>query len=151
MATLDCRTASRWTQCTVGLLSLNRATCASVREGHTPSMTNQSSKSPAISQSELDIFPCGLSSVTTPAVIAGRHWTQKTIGRTLMFSPIIMPPAPCALASVMPTKSGHPNTKFRHFVGDSTDSWRSVRQSATSSQDESRFLTNYVRTIVYSN
>ncbi len=103
MATLECFAAKRWTQCTVGLLSLKSATCALATVGQTSSITIHRSKSPAISRSEFVMRPFGFVSETSSVEVSIGHWIRKTVGGTARFSPMIMPPAPCAPASVIPT------------------------------------------------
>jgi len=130
IATSECFAASRCTQCTVGELSLNRATWASCTR-QTSSITSHNMRRPAISRSELVMVPVGLASEIMLSVMSCGHWSRNTIGATARRSPMMTPPSPCPEASVMPTKSGHPVTRLRHFVGELTVSRRKVRQSAT--------------------
>ncbi len=53
--TIDPRVARHRTHPTVGELSLNSATCFSLRDVHTDSMTSHKRSNPAISKSELVI------------------------------------------------------------------------------------------------
>ena len=94
IATRECFAASRWTQCTVGELSLNNAMCASFNEGQTCSMTSHSRRSPAISRSELVRVPSGLLAETTLHEISCGHRKRNTVGGILLFSPMIIPPTP---------------------------------------------------------
>jgi hypothetical protein len=109
-------------------LSLKRATCAFFTS-HTSSITSHNIKRPAISKLELVIVPSGLASGTMLSEMSRGHWSRKTTGAgTALCSPMMTPPRPCPDASVMPTKSGQPVTKFLHLVGELTVSRRNVRQ-----------------------
>ena len=129
-ATTELFDANRWTQLTVGWLSLNSATWDPEWRSHTSSMMRYSSKRPAISKSEFVMRPCGLSSVTKSCLMSSGHSTRNTVGVHPLFSPMMIPPMPCFEASLMPTKSGHPATSSAHFVGARVDSQRRVLQSA---------------------
>ena len=129
IATRECLEARRWTQWTVGVLSLIRATCLLWRGGQTASITSQRSRRPAISRSELVSVPSGFVTDTMFWRIDGGHLKRKTVGGTAMFSPMTIPPHPWPDASVMPTKSGQAGRRVWHDVGRLADSWRKQRQS----------------------
>ena len=103
IATIECRDASRSTQCTVGELSLNNATCAPSKDGHTDSITSQSKSRPAISRSEFVIDPDGFASETMSRRMSSGHSSLKTVGGAPFHSPMTIPPTPCFDASLIPT------------------------------------------------
>jgi hypothetical protein len=74
IATADDFTASRCTQCTLGLLSLYRATCALARSPTMLSITRNSMRRAAISKSEFVKVPLGFASDLTARVMASGHW-----------------------------------------------------------------------------
>ena len=102
IATLECLAAMRCTQCTVGELSLNRATCDPLSCGQVSSMMSHSRRSPAISKSEFVIVPDGLAFDMIAAVISSGHCNLNTVGHIALCSPIMMPPTPCEDASLTP-------------------------------------------------
>ncbi len=122
------RQAMRSTQLTVGLLSLNRATCFSVRVPQTCSIMSHRMTSPTSLRLELVNDPFGLLSETTLAVMSGGHWSLKTVGGHSASSPMIMLPTPWLDASTTPTKLGHHTTSSQHRVGRLVDSRSIVRQ-----------------------
>ncbi len=122
------RQAMRSTQLTVGLLSLNSATCFSVRVPQTCSIMSHRMTSPASSRSELVNDPFGLLSKITLAVMSGGHWSLKTVGGHSASSPMITPPMPWLDASTTPTKSGQPATSLQHRVRGLVDSQSIVWQ-----------------------
>ena len=71
IATRDCFDAKRWTQCTVGVLSLISATCVLAGVGHTASTTSHRSKRPAILRSEFVMVPEGFNAETMLCWIVG--------------------------------------------------------------------------------
>ena len=103
IAASECLDAIRSTQCTVGELSLKRATCAPSRVSHTDSITSHKRISPAISRSELVMDPFGLAFEMTSCLMSSGHSSLKTVGGTALFSPTMIPPTPCFDASFMPT------------------------------------------------
>lgn len=90
----DVLAARRSTQCTVGELSLNSATCAPSSEGQTSSITIQRRRSPASSKSELLMVPFLFCVETRERVMSSGHCSRKTVGVTSRFSPTIIPPTP---------------------------------------------------------
>ena len=54
---------------------------------------------------------------------------QNTVGIQDLFSPKMTPPTPCPDASLIPAKSGQPETNSVHFVGAMVDSHRRVWES----------------------
>ena len=101
--TMECRDASRVTQLTVGVLSLNSAIFFSFNSHINSSMTKNTNSSPAISRSEFVIVPFGLLSDFTFSVISLGHCSRTTVGGHSLFSPTITPPKPKDDASQMPT------------------------------------------------
>ena len=101
--TMECRDASRVTQLTVGVLSLNSAIFFSFNLHITSSMTKNTNSSPAISRSEFVIVPFGLLADFTFLVISLGHCSRTTVGGHLLFSPTITPPKPKDDALQMPT------------------------------------------------
>ena len=77
------------------------------------------------------IEPVGFDAVIIASVICCGHLKRNTVGGTAEFSPITIPPQPCADASVMPTKSGHAGIRLQHIVGVLTESCKKKRQSFT--------------------
>jgi hypothetical protein len=110
------------TQLTVGLLLLKRATRFLVSGPQMCSITNHRIVSPASSKSKLVILPVGFDLEITSSDISGGHLRQKTVGEHSDNSPIITPPTPWLDASTTPTKSGHPATSSRQWVGCFVDS-----------------------------
>ena len=102
IAMCEFRDAMRCTQCTVGELSLNSATCAPSRDGHTCSIESHKRSRPAISKSKLVIVPVGFARETRASLMSCGHCTRKTVGGTPLVSPIMMPPTPCDDASFTP-------------------------------------------------
>ncbi len=102
-ATMECRDASRVTQLTVGVLSLNSTIFFSFNLHINSSMTKNTNSSPAISRSEFVIVPFGLLSDFTFSVISLGHCSRTTVGGHSLFSPTITPPKPKDDASQMPT------------------------------------------------
>ena len=100
-ATRDVRDAIFVTQLTDGELSLNKAMCLWARSGAIPSRHSQRSRYPAISRSELVIFPLGLSIEISSFVMSGGHCNRKTVGGRSKSSPMTTPPAPWLEASTM--------------------------------------------------
>jgi hypothetical protein len=101
-ATMEWRDASRVTQLTVGVLSLNSAIFFSFKSIIISSMTKNTNSSPAISKSEFVIVPRGLLSDLTLSVISLGHCSRTTVGGHSLFSPTITPPNPKDDASQMP-------------------------------------------------
>ena len=128
-ATSEPRAANRRTQCTVGELSLNSATCDAEPNMHTSSMANHRSRRPAISRSELVIVPFVLFSDTRSSLMNCGHSMRNTVGMHVPASPTITPPTPCFEASTKPTNSGHALTSSLQGVGRSVASRKMVRQS----------------------
>jgi hypothetical protein len=114
-ATRDPFAAIRRTQCTVGALSLNRATWQPGPRLHTVSIMTNSRRSPASSRSKLVRFPRSWLFVrSTSALMSCGHSMRKTVGTHSHLSPMMMPPTPCIEASLIPTKSGIPITNSEH-------------------------------------
>ena len=132
----------RCTQWTLGLLSLNSATCALDRMSTVLSMTRNSRRSAANSRSEFVNVPVGLESDITAAVIAGGHWYRNTVGGIAILSPTMTPPTPNDDASVTPTISGHADTRLRHGVGNEEDSRRNTIPSYSAAYSVESFRRN---------
>ena len=126
-ATFDCFDASLFIHPIDGVLSPINAIVFSVRSPPTPSTTNHAITIPAISRSELEILPPGLSADLTSNVTSFGHCHLKTVGTHLEFSPNTTPPTPWLDASTIPTKSGHLLVSSRHLVGSLNDSRNNVR------------------------
>ena len=88
------RQAIRWTQLTVGLLSLNNAIRFSVRLSHMCSIMSHKRSHPAISRSEFVIRLVLFLSDITDNVMSGGHCRRNTVGRHSESSPMTMPPTP---------------------------------------------------------
>jgi hypothetical protein len=120
--------ASQSTQHTVGeFLSLNRAVCFSTRLPHTCSIVTNRKSKPAISKSEFDIVPSLFNGDTKDSRILSGHANQKTAGGHADSLPCMTPPTPWLNASLMPMKSGHPETSWRHRVDSNVDLCNRVR------------------------
>jgi len=88
------RDAIRWTQLTVGLLSLKRATLFSVRVPQACSIISHNITRPASSRSEFVMVPFGFDSEMTLAVMSGGHCKRNTVGLHSESSPMMTPPTP---------------------------------------------------------
>jgi hypothetical protein len=95
--------AIRWTQLTVGLLSLKSATPFSVSNEHTCSIMSHKRRRPAISKSEFVRLPPLFLSNTTDSVMSSGHCSRNTVGRHSDSSPMMTPPEPKLDALHIPT------------------------------------------------
>jgi hypothetical protein len=127
-ATRLARQAMHFTQLTVGLLLLKRATLLSAREPQTCSIISHRMTRPASSMSKFVIPPFGFDYDFTLAVMSRGHWSQNTVGGHSKSLPMMMPPTLWLEASNTPTKSGQPVTSLRQRVQRLVDSRRIVQQ-----------------------
>jgi hypothetical protein len=125
LATVDRFDTRRSTQPTVGELLLSSVIHFSLKVPHTPSIASHSKRSPAISKSEFDIMPRGLSKVLMFSITSPGHCHRNTVGMHDVSSPVPLMPWPDG--STIPTKSGQPHVSSRHFVGSRVDSRRSIQ------------------------
>ncbi len=105
------------TQLIVGELKLNSAMCLCAMFGAIDLMQSHRNSSPAISRSELLIFPFGLLKEMWSWEMSDVHWKRKTIGGSADNSPTTTPMMPWLKASTILVKSGQPETKSLHCGG----------------------------------
>ncbi len=101
-AIFERRDPRRATQPIDGELSLNSAIRFLVSELQIPSMTNHKMSRPAISKSEFEMHPPGLSNVTIWLRISSGHCHLNTVGIHSESSPTTTPPTPWLDASTIP-------------------------------------------------
>jgi hypothetical protein len=75
------------TQATIGMLSLNSATCFSAKTPYTPSITSHSSNMPTISRSELVMLPVGFPNDIISFQKPPSHFYRNTVGMHSESSP----------------------------------------------------------------
>ena len=81
-ATFEPRAANRWTQLTVGELSLNNAMCIPGVMLHTSSITSHRKRRPANSRSEfVRCPPFHVLVLRTACFMSGGHLSRNTVGR----------------------------------------------------------------------
>ncbi len=105
------------TQLTVGELLLKSVMCLWAKSGAIALTQSHRNSRPAISRSELLIFPIGLLKDTRFSDTVVDHWSQKTIGGSSESSLTTTPQTLWLNASTIPMLSGHPNTRSLQCVG----------------------------------